>query len=73
MCMKEKEFRKKMIDFDDTFISLAEYLRISPLTLRRKVYGYTEFKCGEIKKIAERWNLTTLEIWDIFDSGKVGE
>ena len=65
--MKRHLLKQKMVDNNDTMKMLAQVLDIAPNTLYRKMQGtIQEFTQTEIRKIAERYDLTAEEIKDIF-------
>ena len=65
--MKRHLLKQKMVDNNDTMKMLAQVLDIAPNTLYRKMQGTVqEFTQTEIRKIAERYDLTAEEIKDIF-------
>lgn len=65
--MKRHLLKQKMVDNNDTMKVLAQVLDIAPNTLYKKMQGTVqEFTQTEIRKIAERYDLTAEEIKDIF-------
>lgn len=74
MCAKEvmdvnlKELKIKMIRYDDSTKSLAEFLGITPLTLSRKLSGHSEFTLSESVKLKNRYDLTDEEYFQIFST-----
>lgn len=65
--MKRHLLKQKMVDNNDTMKMLAQVLDIAQNTLYKKMQGTVqEFTQTEIRKIAERYNLTAEEIKDIF-------
>ena len=65
--MKRHLLKQKMVDNNDTMKTLAQVLDIAPNTLYKKMQGTVqEFTQTEIRKIAERYDLTAEEIKDIF-------
>ena len=61
--------KAKMILNHDTVSSLADYLGINRQNVSVKINGKRDFKQGEIAKIAERYNLTSEEVTEIFLKG----
>ena len=51
---------------NDTLDELAKYLEIAYPTLSNKMNQHVEFKQSEIKKIKQRYNLTPIELDNIF-------
>ena len=51
---------------NDTLDELAKYLEIAYPTLSNKMNQHVEFKQSEIKKIKQRYNLTPVELDNIF-------
>ena len=65
--MKRHLLKQKIVDNNDTMKILAQVLDIAPNTLYKKMQGTVqEFTQTEIRKIAERYDLTAEEIKDIF-------
>ena len=65
--MKRHLLKQKMVDNNDTMKMLAQVLDIAPNTLYKKMQGTVqEFTQTEIRKIAERYDLTAEQIKDIF-------
>ena len=66
--MNKELLKSVMALHNDTGISLAEYLRITPQTFYNKVneINGAEFKQGEIRAIVERYKLTPDEYGAIF-------
>ena len=64
--MNKRLLRVVMVGAGDTFKQLANYLSISAQTLSMKVNGKVGFKVEEIKKIAQKYNLTDDQIISIF-------
>ena len=65
--MKRHLLKQKMVDNNDTMKMLAQVLDIAPNTLYKKMQcTVQEFTQTEIRKIAERYDLTAEEIKDIF-------
>ncbi len=52
--------------YGDTQSKVAKYLGIATQSYYRKEKGYQDFTKTEIRKIAEKYNLTPVEVWDIF-------
>ncbi len=66
--MNTKELKAHMILFGDTNEKLAEALNIGVSTLSLKKNGKADFTANEIRKIAERYSLTSDEICATFFS-----
>ena len=65
--MNGNKLKGIVVSHGDSMNTLAEYLGITPQSLRNKVKGVTSsFKQGEISKIVARYGLTPEEIIDIF-------
>lgn len=65
--MNKKLLRSKMVLFDDTNKSLAEYLGISEKSVNDKINeNNTEFRQCEIAAIKKRYSLTDEEVINIF-------
>lgn len=65
--MQPKLFKSKMALHDDTYISIANDLKINRMTLAEKVEGVkSQFKQNEIDFFINRWNLTPHEVVQIF-------
>lgn len=65
--MQPKLFKSKMALFNDTYISIANDLKINRTTLADKVEGVkSQFKQDEIDFFIHRWNLTPHEVMQIF-------
>lgn len=61
-----RKLKSYMILFDDTIGTLAKYLGISRQTLSGRMNGHSSFKADEIMMIAERYELGSGEIVEIF-------
>lgn len=66
--MKKNLLESKMKLYNDSNVSLANFLDISPQSLSSKKNERTEFKQCEIVKIKERYKLTAEEVNNIFFS-----
>lgn len=64
--MNEKLLKSKMVLHGDGRAELAQALGMTEGTLSLKLQQRFDFKQGEIKLIAERYNLTDAEIKEIF-------
>ena len=64
--MKKNLLKSKMALHGDTGASLAEYLGIAQNTFSLKLNGDAVFTQSEIKKIKEKYNLSSEEIDEIF-------
>lgn len=71
--MNERLLKSKMALHGDGRAELAKVLGIGEDTLSKKIQQQYDFKQGEIKLIAERYNLTADEIKEIFFNGGDGE
>ena len=60
------KLKSYMVLFDDTIGSLAKHLGVSRQTLSGRINGHTQFKSDEIVSIAERYNLGSEDIVEIF-------
>lgn len=60
------KLRSKMVLHEDTIESLAKYLGISRQTLSGRMNGHTVFKSNEVMLIADRYNLGSEDIVNIF-------
>ena len=60
------KLRSHMLLHEDTIELLAESLGISRQTLSSRMNGNTKFKTDEIVRIANRYNLGSDEILEIF-------
>lgn len=60
------KLRSHMLLHEDTIELLAESLGISRQTLSSRMNGHTKFKTDEIVSIANRYNLGSDEILEIF-------
>lgn len=71
--MNKKLYRSKMALNDDTNLSIAMTLGITPQRNSAKVNGTkgAEYSCGEIIKIKKRWSLTPEEVDAIFFTEEV--
>ena len=64
--MNTRMLKSKMVLFDDTNVTMAEALGITPPAYSLKLNGENDFKQEEIKIIKERYNLTPEEVDTIF-------
>lgn len=65
--MNKKAFEIAKLENDDTNKDIAVYLGISEQSVSNKINeNGTEFKQGEIAKLAEKWNLSAERIAEIF-------
>jgi predicted transcriptional regulator len=65
--MKKELLRSIMVLHGDTNKDLADYLGITEQSVSNKINeNGTEFKLGEMKRIAYRYNLSSDQIDDIF-------
>lgn len=69
--MNKTALRVKMLENNDTGITLSKFLDISKTTLSAKINGKAEFTRSEIAKIKSRYNLTADEVDNIFFNIKV--
>lgn len=63
------KLKSKMVLHEDTMESLARYLGISRQTLSGRMNGHSAFKAHEVMSIADRYNLASDEIVEIFFKG----
>ena len=61
-----RKLKSRMILFEDTMQTLAEYLGISRQTLSGRMNGHSSFKTDEIVMIADRYSLSSEDIVEIF-------
>lgn len=72
--MNKKAFDIAKLKNDDTNKDIAEYLGISEQSVSNKINETgTEFKQGEIAKLAKKWNLSADEIAEIFFGQEVSK
>lgn len=66
--MNKRKLESKMVLYGDNGQKLADYLGIARATLSSKLNetNGAQFKQGEIKKIKERYELTSEEVSEIF-------
>lgn len=69
--MDKVALKAKMIINNDTGMELSKALEISETTLSAKLNGKSEFTRSEIAKIKERYNLSAIEVDEIFFNYKV--
>lgn len=60
------KLRSFMVLHEDTMETLAEYLGISRQTLSSRMNGHSRFKLDEVMLIADKYNLQSNEIMEIF-------
>ena len=63
------KLKSKMVLHKDTMQSLAKHLGISRQTLSGRMNGHTAFKAHEVMSIADRYDLGSDEIVEIFFKG----
>jgi hypothetical protein len=68
MQVNKNKYRSKMALFGDTNESVAKYLGITPQRNSAKVNGTkgAEYTQGEIAMLKSRWNLSPVEVDEIF-------
>ena len=64
--MNKKAFKSVMVYHGDTQKDIAAALKISEQTVGEKLNGVSDFKQSEIKIIIDRYNLTPVEVDEIF-------
>ena len=64
--MKKNVFRSIMALHNDTQKDIADALGITEQTVSDKINGLSEFKAGEIKLLIARYDLTPIQVDDIF-------
>lgn len=60
------KLRSYMVLHEDTIEKLAKYLGITRQTLSSRMNGHSQFKMDEVMLIADRYNLGSDEIMEIF-------
>ena len=70
--MNKHKLRAKMVLWGDTGAKLAKYLGISKTTFSKKINSKgTEFTRDEILRIKSKYELTAMEVDDIFFNNEV--
>lgn len=64
--MDTKKFKIKIMEKDKRLDEVADYIECNIATLYRKMNGYSDFTCAEVKKIASFLNLSQAEVNTIF-------
>lgn len=64
------KLKMQMVNFGDKQVDLAEVLGITYQTLSMKIKGKNAFTDMEIATIAQRYNLSPEQVYEIFIEGK---